>query len=69
MSASKLTVLQFNRPKKLNSFGGNLLTDTAHAVRVLNEHPETQITVITGAGRFFSAGADVKGIFASRDID
>lgn len=26
----------------------------------MNDHPETQITVITGAGRFFSAGADVK---------
>jgi peroxisomal 3,2-trans-enoyl-CoA isomerase len=33
----------------------------------LNEHPDTIFTVLTGEGRFFSAGADVKGI-ASNDV-
>lgn len=28
----------------------------------MNDHPETIFTVLTGEGRFFSAGADVKGI-------
>jgi peroxisomal 3,2-trans-enoyl-CoA isomerase len=37
------------------------MNDTIAALRVLNEHPETIFTVITGEGRFFSAGADVKG--------
>ena len=53
---------QFNRPKALNSFGGNLIQDTVAALRVLNSHPDTIFTVITGAGRFFSAGADVNGV-------
>lgn len=57
-----LTEPQFNRPKALNSFGGNLIPDVIAALRVLNEHPETVFTVLTGEGRFFSAGADVKGI-------
>jgi peroxisomal 3,2-trans-enoyl-CoA isomerase len=40
-----------------------MLNDTIDALRALNEHPDTVFTVITGEGRFFCAGADVKGIF------
>jgi Delta3-Delta2-enoyl-CoA isomerase len=53
--------LQFNRPKSLNAFGGNIIPETISAIRDLNEHPDTVFTVLTGEGRFFSAGADVKG--------
>ncbi|KAF2455875.1 ClpP/crotonase-like domain-containing protein [Lineolata rhizophorae] len=64
----QIGIIKFNRPKQLNSFGGNLLAETVQAVRELNEHPETVFTVLTGEGRFFSAGADVKGV-ASATID
>jgi enoyl-CoA hydratase/carnithine racemase len=37
------------------------MQDTIGALRELNENPDTIFTVITGEGRFFSAGADVKG--------
>ena len=57
----RLSFVQFNRPKQLNSFGGNLMGDVIAALRELDNHPETVFTVITGEGRFFSAGADVKG--------
>jgi peroxisomal 3,2-trans-enoyl-CoA isomerase len=57
-----LTFSQFNRPKALNSFGGNLIPNTIAALRDLNTHPDTVFTVLTGEGRFFSAGADVKGV-------
>jgi Delta3-Delta2-enoyl-CoA isomerase len=52
---------QFNRPKSLNAFGGKLMQETISAIRELNEHPHTVFTVLTGEGRFFSAGADVRG--------
>jgi peroxisomal 3,2-trans-enoyl-CoA isomerase len=52
---------QFNRPKSLNAFGGKLMQETISAIRELNEHPDTVFTVLTGEGRFFSAGADVRG--------
>ncbi|CAN9360253.1 unnamed protein product [Alternaria alternata] len=58
----QIGIIKFNRPKALNSFGGNLIPDVIAALRVLNEHPDTVFTVLTGEGRFFSAGADVKGI-------
>jgi peroxisomal 3,2-trans-enoyl-CoA isomerase len=31
------------------------------ALRELDTHPDTVFTVLTGEGRFFSSGADVKG--------
>lgn len=35
--------------------------DIISATRELNEHPDTIFTVLTGEGRFFSSGADVRG--------
>ncbi|KAF2030374.1 ClpP/crotonase [Setomelanomma holmii] len=58
----QIGIIKFNRPKALNSFGGNLIPDTIAALRYLNTHPDTIFTVLTGEGRFFSAGADVKGV-------
>jgi enoyl-CoA hydratase/carnithine racemase len=34
--------------------------DIIEAIRELNDHPDTVFTVVTGEGRFFCAGADVK---------
>ncbi|QRC91165.1 hypothetical protein JI435_006660 [Parastagonospora nodorum SN15] len=65
----KIGIIKFNRPKSLNSFGGSLIPSTIAALRVLNSHPETIFTVLTGEGRFFSAGADVKGIAGGNDGD
>ncbi|KAF2192477.1 peroxisomal d3,d2-enoyl-CoA isomeras-like protein [Zopfia rhizophila CBS 207.26] len=56
----KIGIIKFNRPNALNSFGGNIIPETIDAFRVLNDHPDTVFTVLTGEGRFFSAGADVK---------
>ncbi|OQU95789.1 hypothetical protein CLAIMM_01960 [Cladophialophora immunda] len=57
----RIGVIKFNRPRSLNSFGGNMMMDLATALRELNEHPDTVFTVITGEGRFFSSGADILG--------
>ncbi|KAF1913932.1 peroxisomal d3,d2-enoyl-CoA isomerase [Ampelomyces quisqualis] len=59
---NKIGIIKFDRPKALNSFGGALIPSTIAALRVLDAHPDTIFTVLTGQGRFFSAGADVKGI-------
>ncbi|EOA81286.1 hypothetical protein ACJQWK_10650 [Exserohilum turcicum] len=55
----QIGIITLNRPKVLNTFGGNLLADVVKALRVLDAHPDTVFTVLTGAGRFFSAGADI----------
>ncbi|KAL5117777.1 hypothetical protein ACEQ8H_004387 [Pleosporales sp. CAS-2024a] len=56
----KIGIIKFNRPQSLNSFGGSIIPSTIAALRFLNTHPDTVFTVLTGKGRFFSAGADVK---------
>jgi len=62
----QIGIIKFNRPKALNSFGGNLMIDTIAALRELNNHPDTIFTVLTGEGRFFSAGADVKAVSSTQ---
>ncbi|APA15167.1 hypothetical protein SS1G_08771 [Sclerotinia sclerotiorum 1980 UF-70] len=57
---NRIGIIKFNRPQALNSFGGTLLPETIAALRELNEHPDTVFTVLTGEGRFFCAGADVR---------
>lgn len=52
---------QLNRSTSLNAFNEALCKDVLNALRELDEHPDTVITVLTGTGRFFSSGADVKG--------
>jgi len=59
--SGEIGTIKFNRPTSLNAFGGNLMGETIAAIRELNEHPTTVFTVLTGEGRFFSAGADVRG--------
>jgi len=58
--SGQIGTIKFNRPKSLNAFGGNLMQETISAIRELNDHPDTVFTVLTGEGRFFSAGADVR---------
>ncbi|GAB1213235.1 hypothetical protein ATERTT37_002384 [Aspergillus terreus] len=48
-------------PESLNAWNEILLMDMVAAFRDLDEHPDTVFTVLTGEGRFFSAGADIKG--------
>jgi len=57
----QIGVLYLNRPKTLNAFGDNLGEEVVLGLRELNEHPDTVFTVLTGKGRFFSSGADVRG--------
>ncbi|KIW93205.1 uncharacterized protein Z519_05810 [Cladophialophora bantiana CBS 173.52] len=65
----KIGIIKFNRPKSLNAFGGSLLGDTVSALRELNEHPDTVFTVLTGEGRFFSSGADVKAAAGRQAVE
>ncbi|XMA17230.1 hypothetical protein WAI453_010021 [Rhynchosporium graminicola] len=57
----RIGTIKFNRPKSLNSFTNKVSQETISAIRELNEHPDTVFTVLTGEGRFFSSGADVRG--------
>ena len=53
-------VITLNRPNALNALNRAHLIELNHAVQRARFDPEVRSLVITGAGRGFSAGADVK---------
>ncbi len=52
--------LVFNRPRQLNAFNSALVQQTAGALRRLVEDPAVLAIVVSGEGRAFSAGFDLK---------
>ena len=50
-----------DRPDALNAFNAQMFDDLCDAVLVAADDPGVKVAVITGAGRAFSAGADLKG--------
>lgn len=57
-----LTVLTMNRPEALNAFSPSITSGLAEALPRLAEDPKCRVLMLTGAGRAFSAGGDVKGM-------
>ncbi|KAH6642702.1 peroxisomal d3,d2-enoyl-CoA isomeras-like protein [Boeremia exigua] len=55
----KIAIITLNVPKKLNALTADLYYHLARAMHEVATHDEVIITVLTGVGRFFSAGADV----------
>ncbi|MFT7288502.1 MAG: 2-(1,2-epoxy-1,2-dihydrophenyl)acetyl-CoA isomerase [Halieaceae bacterium] len=53
-----------NRPDKLNSFDAGLRQDMRGAVELINGEPDVRVVVLAGAGRAFSAGADLGAGFS-----
>ncbi len=54
-----IATLTLNRPDKRNALSGVLVTELARALAAVAEQPEVRVVVLTGAGKVFSAGADL----------
>jgi enoyl-CoA hydratase/carnithine racemase len=52
--------LILNRPERLNAIGATMLLELAEAARWFDAHRELRVVVMSGAGRAFSAGADLR---------
>ncbi|HEU4597246.1 MAG TPA: enoyl-CoA hydratase [Pyrinomonadaceae bacterium] len=55
-----IATVTLNRPEKLNAFAGHMRRDLAEALERAASDKAARVVVITGAGRGFCAGADVK---------
>lgn len=55
-------VLTLNRPQAMNALSRGLMADLARAVDELHADPAVRVLVLTGAGRAFCAGLDLKEI-------
>lgn len=60
--------LTLDRPEKLNPLSTDVLEGIATAARWFDDQPDVRVVVVAGAGRSFSAGADVGG-FSGRPDD
>ena len=55
-----VALVTLDRPAALNSFNASLRRDILWAIREVNEDDDIRVVVLTGAGRAFSAGADLQ---------
>jgi 2-(1,2-epoxy-1,2-dihydrophenyl)acetyl-CoA isomerase len=59
--------ITLNRPDSLNAMGGKLMPMLAEYLEKATWDRQARCVVLTGAGRAFCAGGDVKGMAAGRD--
>jgi enoyl-CoA hydratase/carnithine racemase len=57
---NRVRTLTLNRPDALNAFNEALYEATAEALRLAADDPDVAVVLLTGAGRAFSAGNDLK---------
>src|SRR5688572_4278880 len=53
-------LIRMNRPERLNALGAELRAATAQAFRDFRDDPECEVAILTGTGRAFCAGEDMK---------
>src|SRR5438128_11811131 len=56
----KVLIVSFNRPEALNAINAALHTELSHVFADIALDQETNVVVLTGKGRAFSAGGDIK---------
>lgn len=62
--ADKIATVTFNRPQALNAFNKAMHTELEDIWEDLMKDDDVNVALITGAGRCFSAGGDIKEMFA-----
>jgi enoyl-CoA hydratase/carnithine racemase len=62
-----IATLTLNRPERLNALGDTLRDDLHDAIVRSSVDPEVRVIVVTGAGKGFCAGGDVKAMNENRE--
>jgi enoyl-CoA hydratase/carnithine racemase len=55
-----IRIITLNRPERLNAISMQLIRDLENVLVEIDEDGEARVVILTGAGRGFCAGADVK---------
>jgi enoyl-CoA hydratase/carnithine racemase len=56
----QIAVITLNRPERLNALGSQMRLEFEEALQAAARDPEVRVAIVTGAGRSFCAGADIK---------
>ena len=65
--SEQIATITLNRPERMNSFSTELLSEWADAIRLATDDDDVRVVIVTGAGRAFCAGADLKAEAESDD--
>ena len=57
-----IATITMNRPERLNAITEAMITEMVEAVRDVQQDRNIRVAVLTGAGRGFNSGADVKAV-------
>ena len=64
--ADDIAVITLNRPERLNAWTDRMSAELQAAISACNDDPDVGAMVVTGAGRGFCAGADIRDSFKAR---
>jgi enoyl-CoA hydratase/carnithine racemase len=67
--AGGIAHLTLNAPEKLNALSDEMLAALQAQIDALSEDKETRVVILSGAGRAFSAGHDLKQMQAGRQAE
>ncbi len=59
--ADGITTITLNRPERMNAFTNSMIGEWAQALEAARGDREVHAVIVTGAGRGFCAGADLRG--------
>jgi enoyl-CoA hydratase/carnithine racemase len=57
----RVGIVTFNKPDRLNVFSDAMFGEVRQAIEIFNDDPGVGAVVLTGSGRAFCAGADIRG--------
>jgi 2-(1,2-epoxy-1,2-dihydrophenyl)acetyl-CoA isomerase len=60
-AANGVATITLNRPERMNAFTPTMIRQWAHALEAARVDTEVRAVLVTGAGRGFCAGADLRG--------
>ena len=62
-----IATLTLNRPERLNALGDTLRDDLLDAITRSSVDPDVRVMIVTGAGKGFCAGGDVKAMSEAKE--
>lgn len=66
---NNIAVITIDRPERMNAVDYDTARDLYRAFRAFNADSKAHVAVLTGAGRHFCTGADLKAIAEGEDIE
>ena len=63
-----IALITLNRPEAMNAVNADLATALGEALDRADHDPEVRVIIVTGTGKAFCAGADLKAIAKGEDI-